>query len=326
MTVRFACVALVLGCGGLAWWLEGCGGGDSADLRDAAADSTTDSGRAVDSSVMDSNADATREEASIASAMKIVTTNDDPLQGRPGDALNLQVVLVFADGGTVAVPASQVTWTAPETVVAQDPNDAGPASVLPDARAEPTAFFVVNPYSGQYGPGALFIVDPGTASDAGLRVTASVSDSGQVSAWIAVLPALDGGDSARGQNLFQNVQLADSLACASCHGMTAAGSPPIDGGEAGTLYELPNTNGDLYAYPAPALNNTVTEAGPNLAADPTWSAQLLGMAIQADIDNQGVALRGPMPDFFQVVTDDAGMTLNSQDVADIYAWLKTQTQ
>jgi len=55
-------------------------------------------------------------------------------------------------------------------------------------------------------------------------------------------------------------------------------------------------------------------------------AEKLGVAIQADIDNNGVALRGPMPDFFQAVTDDAGATLSAQDVADIYAWLKTQTQ
>jgi hypothetical protein len=275
---------------------------------------------------MDSNNDATSDDSSAASAMEIVTTNDGPLQGRPGDALNLQVVFVLNDGGTVAVPAAQVTWTAPSTVVAQNPNDASPTNVLPKAQSTPTAFFVSNPYSGQYGPGALFIVDPGAASDAGVEVTASVSDAGHVSAWIRVLPAIDGGDPTRGQNLFQNVRLADNLACANCHGMTATGSPPLDGGEAGALYELPSTNGDLYTYPAPGLNNSLTEAGPNLAADPTWSAQVLGMAVQADIDNHGVALRGPMPDFFQAVTNNAGTTLTAQDFADIYAWLKTQTQ
>jgi hypothetical protein len=32
-----------------------------------------------------------------------------------------------------------------------------------------------------------------------------------------------------------------------------------------------------------------------------------------------------MPNFFQATTNDAGTTtLNAQDVADIYAWLKTQ--
>jgi hypothetical protein len=72
------------------------------------------------------------------------------------------------------------------------------------------------------------------------------------------------------------------------------------------------------------LNDVTTEAGPNVAADPAWNAALLGMAIQADIDNAGVALRPPMPDFFQATTDDAGTTLRAQDFADIYAWLKTQ--
>jgi hypothetical protein len=273
----------------------------------------------------DASADSARDGSLSANTLKIiVSTGGGALQGGPGDALNLQVISVSADGGTVAVPADQITWTAPATVIAQNPNDPGPTGILPEAGVQPTAFFVSNEYSGQYGPGALFIVDPGTASDAGVNVTASVSGAGQVSAWVAILPAFDGGDPTRGQDLFQNVPLADNLTCASCHGMTAAGSPPIDGGEAGALYELPSTNGDLYTYPAPELNNASTDAGPGLAADPTWSAGLLGMAIEADINKQGVALRGPMPDFFEAVTDDAGSTLNAQDCADIYAWLKTQ--
>jgi hypothetical protein len=258
--------------------------------------------------------------------LKIVTTNGAALRGAPGDALNLEVVSVLADGGMVGVPSEWVTWTSPQTVAAQDPNNPGPNSVLPEAGAQPTAFFVNNIYSGQYGPGALFIVDRGSATDAGVSVVASVSDAGDVSAWVAISPAVGAGDPARGQKLFQSVSMAENLTCANCHGTTGAGSPPIDEGEAGTEYELPATGGDLYTYPAPGLNDISTASGPNLAADPAWNAQLLGMAIQADIDNNGVALRGPMPDFFQAVTDDAGATLGAQDFADIYAWLKTQTQ
>jgi len=315
MRVRFACVALALGCGGTGW-LGGCSGGSSASANDAGTDGATDSSHAVDSSLTDARADAGTDSA--IRALKIITTNDAALQGGPGDALNLQVVFILADGGTLAVPTEQVTWTAPETVVAQDPNDAGPNSILPEAGAQPTAFFVFNDWRENHF-GALFIVDPGTASDAGVKVTASVSDAGQVSAVVAVSPAVDGGDPTRGQNLFQNV-----FACSGCHGPNAAGSPPIDGGEAGALYELPSNGGDLYSYPAPGLNDVTTDAGPNLAADPTWSVGLLGMAIQADMDNKGVALQTPMPDFFQAAINDAGTTLSSQDFADIYAWLKTQ--
>jgi hypothetical protein len=108
--------------------------------------------------------------------------------------------------------------------------------------------------------------------------------------------------------------------------MTAGGSPPVDAGEAGVEYQLPiGPGGELFPYPAPPLSNTTTDAGPNLAADPTWSAGLLGMAAQADIDNDGVALRPPMPTFFDT-SDGTGKNLGAQDFADIYAWLKTQTQ
>jgi hypothetical protein len=48
------------------------------------------------------------------------------------------------------------------------------------------------------------------------------------------------------------------------------------------------------------------------------------MAAHADIDNNGVALRIPMPEFFDG-KDGLGGTLGAQDFADIYAWLKTQT-
>jgi mono/diheme cytochrome c family protein len=294
---------------------------------DSNADSAADAGAV---STADASADATAESASdgapAAQTLEIVATNGGALRGAPGEALNLAVVFVLADGGTAGVPSERVSWTAPVTIVAQDPSQPGPSSVLPEAGAQPTAFFVNNSYSGQYGPGALFIVDRGDDADASVKVVASVSDAGEVSAWVAIAPAVNAGDPVRGRSLFQSVSLAENLTCANCHGMTGAGSPAIDEGEAGTEYELPSTGGDLYTYPAPGLNDMTTASGPNLAADPGWNAQLFGVAIQADIDNNGVALRGPMPDFFQAVTDDAGATLSAQDVADIYAWLKTQTQ
>lgn len=308
MRLRFACGALLLACAGLD---VACGTGGSASSRDAG----------INTSFKDSTSDSPSDGPSQEHAMKIVTTNGTALEGAPGDALNLEVVFILADGGILAVPSNQISWIAPETVVAQDPNDAGRDSVLPAAGVQPAAFFVSNIYSGQYGPGALFVVAPGSVSDGGVTVTASVSGAGLVSAWIRVSPAIDGGDPAHGQDLFQNVALAENLTCADCHGTTAAGSPPLDGG----IYEVPILDGGTYTYPAPGLNNSSSNVRANLAADPTWSAGLLGLAVQADIDNKGVALRGPMPDFFQTSTNDGGVPINAQDFADIYAWLKTQT-
>jgi Cytochrome c len=325
MKLRFACIALVVGCTGTGWWLTGCGGDDSAASSDAGTDSTTDAGNTVDSSLADSSqgdaktgSDSGSDAVASNPNLKIVVANDAGLQGAPGDAVPLQVIFLLPDGGTLAVPVAQVTWTTPETVVAQNPNNPGPNSVLPEAGAKPTAFFVSNEYTEQNPPGILFVADPGTSSDAGVTVTASVSDAGQVSAVVAISTAKITGDATRGGNLFQNV-----LGCATCHGKTAAGSVPMDGGEAGVVYTI-GMEGDQYPYPAPGLNDTTTDAGPNLAADPAWSAALLGMAAQADMDNEGVALRAPMPDFFGVSSSDGGATLNAQDFADIYAWLLTQ--
>jgi hypothetical protein len=252
--------------------------------------------------------------------VEITAASEAGLQGAPGDALQLQAVLKLSDGSKMIVPYSDVNWTAPVTVIAQDPNDAGSNSVLPEVSAEPTAFFVSN-NDRITQKGVLFITAAGTASHRLVRVTASVPDAGVASAEVTVLPA-PVGDATRGGMLFQAIP---GNPCASCHGPTAAGSPPVDGGEAGVEYQLPSgTGGELFPYSAQPLDNTTTDAGPNLAADLTWSAGLLGMAVQADIDNNGVALRIPMPEFFDG-KDGLGGILGAQDFADIYAWLKTQT-
>ncbi len=112
-----------------------------------------------------------------------------------------------------------------------------------------------------------------------------------------------------------------------CHGAQAEGSPPVmvDGGiflvDGGPIYSL---FGGQYPYPAPGLNATTPEGGsPNVAADPAWNAALLGMAAQGDMDNNGVALRQPMPDWLGRLNASA-QPLSGKDFADIYAWLKTQ--
>jgi hypothetical protein len=212
-----------------------------------------------------------------------------------------------------------VTWSAPSTVVAEDPDDAGPNGILPEAGAQPTGFFVQNPFRPDRTdyPGTLFVVDPGTGSGGTLTVTATVGDAGTVSATVAVSPT-PAGDPEAGANLFRGV-----LRCAECHGQTGAGSPPTVGPDGSVEYIL---MGMKYSYPAPGLNDSTPEGGsPNLAADPAWNAALLGMAAQADMDNAGVSLRVPMPDELGKKNADGG-TVSAQDFAHIYAFLRTQTQ
>jgi hypothetical protein len=49
---------------------------------------------------------------------------------------------------------------------------------------------------------------------------------------------------------------------------------------------------------------------------------LLAVAARSDMDNGGLELRTPMPDW---LSDDAtGALLSTQDFADIYAYLMTQ--
>ncbi len=193
MKIRFGCRALALVFGGTTVSvLAGCNSGGSASLSDAGTDSSADSSSTVDASSADASTDSSATDATSSSqALQILTTTDAGLKGGPGEALGLQVVFLLADGGTVPVPSNLITWTIPETVVAQNPNSPGPNSILPEAGAQPTAFFILNNYRENHF-GALFIVDPGTTADAGLQVTASVSDAGEVSAWVSVTPAPDG--------------------------------------------------------------------------------------------------------------------------------------
>jgi hypothetical protein len=234
----------------------------------------------------------------------------------PGDAVPLELLQILSTGQTELAASD---WTSPTTVTIYDWKNPGRYAVLPPA------FFVSTGY--QTLGGVLFIVSPDD-----VKVSA-VYGSSSTSATVSVVPA-GAGDPVRGQQLFQGV-----LGCSSCHGETGGGSPPVDGGDwgktaigcdGGAVYRLPIDSGstvdnsNLFPYPAPPLNNTTTDAGPNLAADPTWNAGLLGMASQSGMDNHGEALSLPMPVFLGAKTG-AGTVFNGQDAADIYAWLKTQT-
>ncbi|HEX4453965.1 MAG TPA: c-type cytochrome [Kofleriaceae bacterium] len=99
--------------------------------------------------------------------------------------------------------------------------------------------------------------------------------------------------------------------CATCHGVMAAGTMANADGSF-------TVDGGTYAYPAPGLD---TEMG-NLASDPDWNAALLAVAARNDMDNGGLELRAPMPDWF--ADTSTGALLSTQDFADIYAYLVTQ--
>jgi hypothetical protein len=114
----------------------------------------------------------------------------------------------------------------------------------------------------------------------------------------------------------QNGALLYGANCAQCHGATGHGSPAP--GADGTY----TIAGASYAFPAPGIN---AEPG-NCASDPAWDAALFAVATRADIDNGGVALRLPMPDWLSMPNPATGAPLATQDLADIYAFLKTQTQ
>jgi len=319
-------------CEGLARGLGGCSNGsngtttDDGGATDAFSDvfSAEDSAPSVDSSMSDASDDAAITDAGIDAAvtgMTIVNTNGGPLQGAPGDAVPLAVVFTLSDGTTRALPAgTTVSWIAPQTVIPQNPDDAGPNSVIPDAGNQPLAFYVLNPYRTPLQPGVLFVVAQGTEADASVTVVASLADAGTLSAVVSILPA-PVGDPDSGANLY-----LQWFNCVDCHGFSAAGTPPMlltDGGlylvDGAPIYSIDGTD---YPYPAPGLND-VADSG-NLASDPAWSAPLLGMAAQADMDNRGVALRAPMAQWTGKL-DPSKTPINAQDFANIYAWLKTQT-
>jgi hypothetical protein len=311
-------VGLVAGCGVAAsMGVYACSSSSSGGNTDAGKDGATDATKDAQS---DAPGDSMTKDSPTSgdSGIKSLTIEskaDAALQGAPGDTVALQVVLNLTDGTTSLANPDDVKWLSPTTVVAQDPDDAG-ANVIPDSGDAPNAFFILNNYRITH-QGVLYIVAAGTSGST-VTVTASYPGvTGTASTTVDILPAPT-GNAANGQAFFQGALLG----CYGCHGPTADGSPPVDGG---TEYKLPAHTGTLYPYPAPPLNNTSSDAGPNLAADPTWSAGLLGMAAQGDMDNNGVALRAPMPVFLDKMTG-TGTTFGSQTAADIYAWLLTQTE
>ncbi|MBS2027212.1 MAG: cytochrome c [Deltaproteobacteria bacterium] len=225
--------------------------------------------------------------ASIA-GYRIVAREGGPLQAQVGDALALAVRVELSDGTEQPLPeGATIAWSAPMTVNALAPDA--------DGAPLPAAFFLANAQRADHADdlsGVLFVVGVGKPSDA-VTVNARLggSASGTVSATVSILP-MPTGDVARGQLLYG----AQGFDCARCHGDEAQGaalSPAV--------------------LPGPPLD----AAAGGLASDPDWNAALLAMAVRADMDNAGVVLRPPMPDYL-------GRGFTAQDAADVYAFLRTQ--
>jgi mono/diheme cytochrome c family protein len=241
--------------------------------------------------------------------VQIVTVSGTALTAAAGDALALKVVETLADGTTQDVPAGDaVVWSGPPTVTASSPDGTPSATPYPTLGDAPTALWIANPGRPDHTAdlsGILFVLDAGTTSGGTVPVTASVGGM-TASATISVTASPD-GDATRGETLFG----ASGANCASCHGMTAQGSQP---NADGTTYTIA---GNTYSFPAPGID---AEDG-NAAAE--WSAPLFAVASRADLDDQAVTLRLPMPDWLTEPNPATGKTLTTQDFADIFAYLKT---
>jgi len=249
------------------------------------------------------------------SSLQIVTVAGGPLEAVAGDALRLKVVLVAADDSVGDLPAgSQVTWTSPAAAVTALPPNSDAPSPMPAPGEQPIVASIPNPSRPDQGSDlatVLFVLDPGTVQNAAFQVSATVSGSsipGDASASINIAPT-PAGDWTRGATLYG----ATGANCAMCHGATGHGSPVnLDG-----TYSV---GGVAYSFPAPGIN---AEPG-NAASDPAWNAALFAVASRADVDNGGIGLRLPMPDWLDR-PGPGGQPLTTQDFADIYAFLKTQT-
>jgi mono/diheme cytochrome c family protein len=252
--------------------------------------------------------------------LQIVTSSGAPLSAVAGDAVALKVVLVASDGTVGDLPTgTTVQWSVPYPVVTLPP-DSIAASPLPPASIHPTGAWIENRYRTDDAASlanVLFALDPGVTQNGSLEVSAVVSGltsvadgGGSVTANIAVQPT-PAGDWTRGQTLYGPT----GANCAQCHGATGHGSAPpsADGSYA--------IAGGTYDFPAPGIN---AEPG-NCASDPAWDAALFAVASRADMDNGGVALRLPMPNWLTTPNPATGAPLATQDLADIFAFLKTQT-
>jgi mono/diheme cytochrome c family protein len=234
-----------------------------------------------------------------------------------GDSVRVTVAARLSDNSIAPLSGNAtVTWSANAPLVTAVSATPGAHGDLPAFGAAVTAVFISNPLRtdrpNDLG-NELFFLDPGTAASPTFVLTGTLSGvtpAGTASLTFNVGPALV-GNATNGAILYG----AQGANCLECHGATGAGSPLASDGK----YHY---GGGAYDYPAQGLN---AMAG-HVAADASWNAALLAMSDRADMDNKGVESRAPMPDYLSTKPAGSQQVLTTQDYADIYAWLKTQTQ
>lgn len=228
------------------------------------------------------------------SAYRIVAADGTAPSATVGDALRLSVVEMRTDGTSAPVSGDAlVTWSGPPLVEALPMGSTPAKSILPEPGALATAMWVSNPdhLTTQDVAGVLYVLDAGSAPAPSIAVTVAVTGGsapgGQATASLPVAP-FPAGDVARGQEAF-------AANCASCHGSKGEGDS------------------------APGLNDEPD----NVAGDPDWTPQLLGLVARSNMDDQGVSLDPSMPKWL-TRPGAGGKLLTTQEFADIYAFLKTQ--
>ena len=219
-----------------------------------------------------------------------LTNGANGLSAQAGDVVQLDVMGVSSDGTRVALPeGAQIAWSGLPSMTANE--DPAPGSVMDMSGAE-QALMVNNPVRFVTNEGSALIALLGPSEAAGDKVQATVSGVGQPASLDVVITASPSpaGDAAQGQELF----VAN---CSVCHGTSGEGitGPGLD------------ANGD------------------NMAADPAWNSALFAVAARVDMDDQGVPLQDAMPTWL-THTSASGRLLTTQDFADMYAFLKTQTK
>lgn len=245
--------------------------------------------------------------------LQIVPVSGGSMTAVAGDSLTLKVVQTMADGSTQDLPSgATVTWSGPPTVTASSPDGMPADNAYPaTGGASPVGIWVANPSRSDRAAdlsGVLFVLDSGS-SGGSIMVTATVSGAASGSAAASVsVSAAPAGDATRGAMLYG----ASGANCAECHGQTGGGSPMANADGSYTI------EGMSYAFPAPPIDG---EMG-NAAAE--WSSALFAISSRADLDDQAVSLRLPMPDWLGNANPATGKPLSTQDLADIYAYLKTQ--
>jgi mono/diheme cytochrome c family protein len=226
---------------------------------------------------------------------RIVAGDGAPFLATEGDAVRLLAVQTLLDGTSAPLPTeAEVVWSGPPTVQALAAGSMPAVSSLPATGLQSSGFWLLDPphYSEAELSGVLWVMGEGSAPSPGLPVTATISGVVPGGIATATLPvaAMPAGDIDRGKAIY-------AANCADCHGASGHGTS-----------DFPGLNG---------------EDG-HVAGDPAWSAALLAMTARSDMDNAGVSLSASMPRWLTRISAN-GKTLTTQDFADTYAFLKTQT-